>query len=232
MRPNTWTNAQGRLSSAVMIGLIAIAFATPASGQMRVGLRGGLSVSGMSTDEEGLGFGKGLIGGGWIRTPLRGVIGLQVEGYYVQKGFRETDAQNATVAWLQLDYFEFPLLLTFLVNRGEPQMGYVAVGGAFSLERGCTFGARGEGVSAEVDCDQFNRNSGGLGFYPENFDAGLVMGGGLEIDVGSLIVTFDARADAGLREAVRFSPSGFDSETFGGRNFSLQIMMGIAFPLH
>ncbi len=84
VRLKIWRSAQARLSSAVGLALIALAFATPASGQMRAGLRGGLSISGMSTDAEGLGFGKGLIGGGWVRTLLGGAIAIQIDDYHPQ----------------------------------------------------------------------------------------------------------------------------------------------------
>jgi hypothetical protein len=58
-----------------------------------------------------------------------------------------------------------------------------------------------------------------------------VLGAGLELDLGSIIVTLDARADLGLKDAMTFYTGGFEGDWYGGQNVGVQVMAGIAFPL-
>lgn len=216
------------LHTVLTLPLFFMLSALPATAQLRAGLRAGLSMAAMVTDPEDLGFRTGFIGGGWLRAPLGGPIALQIEAYYVQKGYEEGNRQVAT--WLQLDYFEFPVLLTFLLNRGEEVMVYFATGGALSVERGCEIGASVAGHSASIDCSQTGLDDG-PGFYPENLDVGLVLGTGLEFDLGRVILTLDGRADLGLKDAMGFWTGGVNGEYYGGQNAGFEVMAGIAFHL-
>ena len=203
-------------------------WATPAAAQARAGIHGGLSSSALIMDSGDSGFRKSFIGGGWVRFPLAGAVGLQLGAYYAQKG--SSDSGEGFTAEVQLKYIELPLLLAFLFNRAGEVSGYLATGGAFAVQRGCQVSASVQGASASIDCDATDVN-GIQPFDAEKFDVGFVLGTGLEIDRGPIILTFDLRSNFGLMEAFSIYPQGSELDSDSGQNLSLAFMAGVAFPL-
>jgi hypothetical protein len=79
--------------------------------------------------------------------------------------------------------------------------------------------AEAAGVSVDVSCDDF-------GVERKSTDIGIVGGAGLEVDVGSVILTFEGRYGMGL---TNLADTCFDDDSIKSRN--LQGLVGVAFKL-
>jgi hypothetical protein len=88
-----------------------------------------------------------------------------------------------------------------------------------AFEASCNVSAEAAGVSVDVSCDDF-------GVERKSTDIGIVGGAGLEVDVGSVILTFEGRYGMGL---TNLADTGFDDDSIKSRN--LQGLVGVAFKL-
>jgi hypothetical protein len=211
----------------VVVAIAVCAGADSAAAQARAGLHAGFSRSALIMDSGDTGFRRGLIGGGWVRFPIVGAVGLQLGAYYVQKG--SSDTGEGITADVELDYIDVPLLLAFLLNRTGELSGYINTGGALGILRSCQFSVRAQGASISTDCESFQ--DGTFLISTDKIDVGFVLGGGVEWDQGPLIFTLDTRATFGLMEAFRIHAVDFPDDDDRGQNLNLALMAGVAFPV-
>lgn len=218
-------------SGSLLCALALVAFAGPAAAQMNgrameLGLKGGLTFSNISVDDdEGTDFGNltGFGGGAFLRIPL-GRVALQPEVLYLRKGTTASGGDLDDVELeVRLDYVEIPLLLMIPFGTGEGVSPYLLGGGAIAFEAGCEFGLDAGGVSLNIDCDEGEEED--VEFQRKSFDYGAVIGAGIQVPVGAGAFLVEGRYTFGLAD---LNDSGDDNSV---KNRSAAVMIGYSFTL-
>ena len=136
----------------------------------------------------------GAVGGLFMSYAPISWFSIQPELLYSQKGVKLEWFGAEAVA--KLDYIEIPVLAKLNIPIGAVKPN-IFVGPAFAFN----IVARGT-----VDVGGTTVVSGSLkdaGADIEAFDFGLVFGGGVDFEVGSVLVTLDGRYTLGLTEVVK-----------------------------
>ena len=190
-----------------------------------IGIKGGLNVSDVSTDdpafEELTDSKTGFVGGAYFNLPLGSTFALQPEALFSQQGFKGTDPELPDYeAQFKVNYFQIPVLVKAQFPSGDIRPAVYA-GPVVSFESSCKFGLSAEGQSAEVDCDQADAGD------RKSTDFGAAFGGNLDWFVGPVVVTFDVRYLLGLTN-LNDDPDSDDSV----KNRVWQFMAGVGLPLN
>lgn len=193
---------------------LLIVFLTSAQSQTYLGVKGGVVTSSFRGADKSLtqDKNKGFNGGVFFSvSTLNGLVSIQPELLYVQKGSKLTTTGGAVTNHNDLTYFEVPLLLKVNAPLGaiKPNVfagPYAAI--AFKKEYG------------------YNKESNLLPDYTINtFDYGGIVGAGLDLNLTKVFkVTFDARYAFGF-EKVK------DIKTEDVKNGAFALNMGLAFKL-
>ncbi len=167
---------------------VLIPLAAPA--QTSMGIKGGLSYATLSNKSPDFDNRTGLAAG--IAFDMRsGLIGIQPEILYVQKGVTATGTPSGSSP--KLDYIEVPVLLKLTLGTpGLQPMVYAGPSAGFRLS--CKV--------LEVDC---------AGGTVKSTDWGAVLGGGLRIG-GNKGLTLEGRYSWGLKDIHDVS-AGVDQKT-------------------
>jgi Outer membrane protein beta-barrel domain len=193
----------------------AVLVAGSAAAQVEVGIKGGVTFADVpkyaTLIEEDEGNAEMRIGaavGGHVAISLGGVVSLQTEVLYTQKGL-EAEAPFGADETLQLrlDYIDVPVLLR-LGPTGGNGLQFLA-GPSFNFNTSAR--AVLEGV---FDADEDIKDE------IESFEIGLVLGVGY---YGSLF-TIEGRYQEGLTDIAKFADF-FDDETYKNRTFL--VMLGV-----
>lgn len=192
-----------------------------------IGIKGGLNVSDVSTDDpmfEELADSKtGFVGGAFFNLPLGSTFALQPEALYSQQGFKGTDPEfSEAELQFKVDYIQIPVLVKAQFPTGSIRPAVYA-GPVVSFESSCNLGATVSGVSAEADCDSPEADVGDR----KSTDFGAAFGGNLDWFVGPVVVTFDVRYLLGLTN-LNDDPDSDES----AKNRVWQFMAGVGFPLN
>ena len=203
---------------------LALLIAAPLQAQTTLGVKGGINVANVNTDVPefellGTSSKTGFVGGAYANLGLGGLFAIQPELLYSQKGFKAEE--TGIEAQFKVNYFEIPLLLKaqFPMEMIRPA---IYAGPVVSFETSCKLGLAEGGISAEVDCDS---DEAGVDERKKT-DVGAVFGGNLDLFVGSLVLTLDARYQLGLTN-LDDSPDTDESV----KNNVWQIMAGVGFTL-
>ena len=146
---------------------------------------------------------NGFVGGVSFLLPTNRYGGYQIEALFHQKGARNLLRRDDH---LSLTYFEIPVLLHLDVAQRDPRAVFLLAGVAPAVNLHASY--EDEGVKEDVTSDI------------ENFDIGLVIGGGVELRY----LTVEARYTWGLRSAFH------DGELDGAfKNRAFTIMAGYRF---
>jgi outer membrane protein with beta-barrel domain len=146
---------------------------------------------------------NGFVGGVSFLIPTNKAGGYQIEVLFHQKGARNLLRRDDHLA---LTYLEIPVLLHLDLVQRDPRGVFLVAGVAPAFNVHAAY--EDEGVKEDVTSDI------------ENFDIGLVFGGGVELRY----VTVEARYTWGLRSAFH---DGELEGTFKNRAFT--IMAGFRF---
>jgi hypothetical protein len=158
----------------LLVGVL-IVLSAPAAEAVDFGFKAGVhwaTLPGYTGPLGGLDSGstRNLSGGPFLVFPLGGVLALQPEALFVQKG-TVLEAENPDLdfrATLELEYLEFPILARIATNQPGSTSFYALVGPSF----GYGFRARERieslGQESERELDTIAR-----------FEASLVVGGGI-----------------------------------------------------
>ena len=152
------------------------------------GVKLGLSMATLTgEDSEGLDSRIGLAGGAFVRVPIGEQLSIQPEVNYVQKGAEES-AIGITLK-IKMDYVEIPVLLRYEFPAGGSVLPCLYAGPmvAFKVVSDMT----AEALGTSLDLGIANQKS---------TDFGLVIGGGIDVGMGSSAITFDLRFAVGLAE--------------------------------
>ena len=120
----------------------------------------------------GLGSGStsGITGGPFVVFPLAGVMALQPEVVFVQKG-TQLDAANPELhlkTTLELEYLEFPILARIATKQPGSTSFYVLAGPSFGYGLRARERIESQGGESERELDTIER-----------FEVSLVLGGGV-----------------------------------------------------
>lgn len=212
--------------------LLILSFAAPASAQL--GIKGGVNLTNfVGDDADKYESTPGLNLGASLSLASLGPVQLLGEVYYRQKGaeYDLTDpsslgnpgGQGGTFE-IGLDYVEIPLLVRLdLRGPGSRVLPYLVGGPAFGWQLDCGVSASGTDGTTQPDCDDLTENFGNT---IRNYEAGLVLGGGLAFNVARLgAVSLDARYTRGL------SKIGEGGDALNIRNQAFTLMLGYAFGI-
>ena len=183
------------------------------------GVKGGINIASLSGDDAGdTNSRTGFVGGAFAQADVSDEFGFRLEALYVMKGATETvDSLSTPIdVTLKVDYLEFPLLFVFNLASGE-KVGLNIFGGptfAFNI-----------GADAEVD----GLGSADLGDFVKGFEFGATIGAGIEYQLTSMSLTFDARYSLGASTIAEDDES--TGESADVKNRGIGLMVGAKFPL-
>lgn len=179
----------GRNHFLLLAGCVGL-ITTSLSAQTTIGIKGGLSYATLSNKSPDFSNRTGFAAG--VAIDVRaGLIGIQPELLYVQKGVTATGTPSGSS--LKLDYAEVPVLLKLTLGTpGIQPMIYAGPSAGFRLS--CKV--------LEVNCA-----SGTI----KSTDWGAVLGGGLRIG-GNKGLTLEGRYSWGLKDIHDVS-AGVDQKT-------------------
>lgn len=214
----------------LVIGACAVGLFTAARAEAQrvdVGVKAGLINAGMVSHEIPISTGRALGmseklapgAGVFLALHLNRVFALQPEVLYLPKG-GEWDALGASVD-VKLSYVEVPLLLrAALPLEGWKVQPVLFAGPAVAFRASCEVSGQASGISATLSCSS---TAGLLEF--RSADAGIVLGAGLEVPLGKVRASFEARVDLGLANiASGNAASTVHNRAYGG-------FVGLAVPL-
>ncbi len=222
----------------ILLGLLALAVApAPTAAQFR--FSGGVNL----TDFFGGDVGEteqstGLNMGASFPVMRFGPVQIVAEGYYRQKGATQSiqDLQAAALAGdltnalttfeIGLDYIEIPILARIdLPVLGGRILPYLAGGPALAWKIDCGVKADALTASSDVSCDDFSSEN--LGETLRDYERGLVVGGGIDLAVGSMgAVNIDARLTRGLSRLSE----GQDGPDVKNQAFSVMLGYSLGLP--
>jgi hypothetical protein len=209
-------------AAAVLLALAlapATLWAQDTGTTMDLGVKVGVNLATLNGQGESPGRRTGFIGGAHltISLPNNSMFYFQPELLYSQKGFSESVEGNS--ATLALDYIDLPVLVGVKFDNGGSVTPRIFAGPQASFKMSCKLKGDAGGDSASIDC--------GSDLIGEVFDAkgvlfDLLFGAGVDFDMGSLDIVFDARYDLGLTDALDLGDSKMSA---------WQFLAGVAFPL-
>jgi len=202
---------------------------TASQAQTVFGVKGGLVSSTLKLSGEGTAeaspFMKrrsGVSGGAFLALGS-GLIGLQVEGLYVQKGVKVAgDFEGTTFSGtLKVSYIEVPALLRLSFPAGSIRP-YVYAGAGAAFEMKCEGEVTSDGQTQTGTCEEAEQQQAGTD--RRKLDITALGGGGIQFRLSSLSILFEARYARGIRNLNK-------SGDGGAKNEALSFLTGVAIPI-
>ena len=153
-------------------------------------------------------------GGGCVRLPLAGPVGVQVEALTTPKGTRLEEPDSGVSETLMLRYFEVPYLLRIDAPGQETGGWFVFGGGYFAVRTSAKV------QTSLVDNSIVSGTRDDAGDAVERYDHGWVAGAGY--DIGRYVVV-EGRYARGLSNVNRIPDS------VGFTNRALTFMVGVRY---
>ncbi len=182
------------VSRGALILFLGLGTTTPALGQWAIGAKGGVNVTDMAIETDGVAVPTdsrtGMSAGGLIAYTAAPWLSLQLEARYTQKGTTQPQGDGID-ALLRTSYAEVPLTARLVIPTGGIVRPHVYAGGFASFEVSCGLKAEGAGVSVDIGCGEEAER--------KKSDYGVVFGAGSDFAVGPVVVTLDAEYGMGLR---------------------------------
>lgn len=186
--------------------IMVVSFVSVASAQIGpVGLKVGMNMADLTGDAENTDMKAGLVIGAFANFSL-GVINIQPELLYSMKGSKVDDVSQ------DYNYFEIPILIKYNLPIPGKLTPSVYAGPVFSI----LLNAESDGNDIK---DQLKNN-----------DYGIIIGAGVNMDLGSYVLTFDARYNMGLSDISDLDDNLPNSED-EWKNSTIMVMAGIGFNL-
>ena len=131
--------------------------------------------------------------GGFVRLPLFNRISVQLEAFYLSKGFATTGLylDGSTV---RASYLEFPVLLSYRLTQGAGAVRVVVLAGGFwGHEMACSTVGGVASIRGSNRCDGIFRDR-------ITADLGFIFGGAVEVDVSKRwFLVADGRYHLGMK---------------------------------
>jgi hypothetical protein len=208
----------------------------------RFGIKSGANFANVYNVEDSLDYKTrtGFIIGGFYRFDLNNHLAIQPEAYYSMKGTKVGSVETyeylggtVTEAYdynLKLNYLEIPVLLKYKIpTRGKlkpnlflgPCMAFklsARLTGSYKYEENYAYPGESGYVSYTGNIDEELDEV-------KTTDFGLIIGAGVDIEMGSSSLVIEARYNWGLTGLSKFA----DASDPGAKNAAFTLMMGIAF---
>ena len=207
------------------VGLVALAafllagVQATAAQDITIGALGGVNFANISTDDPDLADTESLTGfqgGVFVSFGVGPRVEIRPELLYSGKGFRLID--GADEADLEINYIEIPVLVRVnLAPEGQVQP-VIFAGPAVSFEASCEVEGTVEGFDVEADCDDPE-----IELLRKSTDVSVLLGAGLDFDVGGAVILVEGTYDIGLR-ALEDDDSDGNTKS---RVFALRAGVGI-----
>lgn len=204
------------LSMLVAVGLVA-ATSDVFAGDTSFGVRLGVSLANLTgsdidlSDDETKKMRAGIVSGAYVAIKAGDSIVIQPELLYIQKGTKITFDGGSFA--INLDYVEIPILLKYIIGGSGSVTPSLFIGPSIGFLMTAT---AKEGESDADDIKEFQSSS----------DFGLVFGGGLDFEAGSMDVGFDVRYGLGLTPIDK-KFEGFDQSNI--KNSAIVVSLGVTF---
>lgn len=204
------------LSMLVAVGLVA-ATSDVFAGDTSFGVRLGVSLANLTGSDLDLSDGEtkkmraGIASGAYVAIKAGDSIVIQPELLYIQKGTKLTFDGGSFA--INLDYVEIPILLKYIIGGSGSVTPSLFIGPSIGFLMTATVK---DGESNESDIKESQSSS----------DFGLVFGGGLDFEAGSLDVGFDVRYGLGLTPIDK-KFEGFDQSNI--KNSAIVVSLGVTF---
>lgn len=220
------------LLTTLTLGALAFTISTPAAAQLT--FRGGLNLSDFVGDDAGETDSKTGLNLGGAYSPIAfGPASVVLEVYYREKGAEQLMAirQGQPVTGeveVGLDYVEVPVLLRVDLPVGPNWLRpYLDGGPAFGWNLDCGISIDTETGTSENECDDLFGSQEQLEETIEDYEQGLVLGGGFDFHLPRRIgaINIDARYTRGLSRLAE-GEDGLDV-----KNESFTVMLGYALGL-
>jgi len=211
-----------RSRSILGAALLVAASAAPLSGQMLMGVKGGVNFATVDITSNGSGVSAGtrqsFHGAVVLGFGLRPNLSIEVPMMYVGKGFKpDSSAAGGALGDLSINYFEFPLLVvgTF---PADPSLfaGRVFAGPSLALRSSCNLTAANQDPTGWTDCDADISSA---------IDFSIMAGVGVKMGKGLGGFTFEVTYDYGLSNIVK------DDTGTSGKNRNLMFTVGYIVPI-
>ena len=221
-------------AAALLVGMIA----TSAYAQMpaKFGAKAGLNIGYFEGgDGKGSTSLHGWSAGVFTNLGLFGRWSFQPEVMYTQKGAKVQgrDDLEEVITTIELNYFEIPVLLKYSMNRANPISPYLITGPAlaFISRSRTTYETIVQGIPLAGSEVNYNQRP---------IDLSLVLGAGIDFDLGPRQVIFDVRFTKGLRnvwDSVDWADVPPDQQAYAHpdgkadymRNFVVSVSGGVMF---
>ena len=175
-------------------------------GSMKVGLKGGLNISGFHGDDaEGWDSRIGGCVGALAEFPINNMLSFAPELLYTMKGAK-ADIGDEEVTW-KLSYIEIPMLFKFAFPTGGAVNPMLLVGPEVAFKTSSKLA----GGDVEVEFDE-----------AKSTDVGFIVGGGIGFPFGTHSGSVEVRYDLGLTNMV-------DVEDADVKNDVISFLFGISF---
>ena len=204
-----------RFVSVVLGASLCVFVATTAQAQIALGIRGGYNSSSVTIKEndvkiEGFKSRSGFHGGVDLAFAVSPMVGVEIGGFYSQKGFGE----ESTDATAKLDYIDIPLVVAINVPTNSQITPRIFLGGVGSIEMSCKLSLAGTSVDC-TDEDFGARKS----FY---FSA--IGGAGIAVAAGPGTFLIQGAYQLGLTNIS-------DEEGVSAKGNAIQASVGYRFPV-
>jgi hypothetical protein len=156
----------------------------------------------------------GSMGGLSFVLPFGSTFALQPEALLVTSG---AEPRTGSDEGLRLTYAQIPVLLRITPAASSPLSPHVYVGPYFGLRISCTIDIGG----TDGDCDEFEDVN------TETVDLGGIVGGGLDLNLGGLIITGGLRYGFGVSKVAEFDTEDVRESA---RNGSFAVYGGLSIP--
>lgn len=196
----------GLLAGAMMMGAPVAGVAAQGiplvPSRPTIGIMAGVNLASISGDDiSDVDNRTGVLGGVFVTFHLTNSFGIEPEALYSQRGASLSDAGDFD-ATIKMDYIEIPVLLRFGIPVVGPIRPFFVAGPSFGFQSKCAVTAEGSGVSASVDCDQFDEDPE-ASIDSKSFDLSGVVGAGLDFRLGGTTLMVGARYQHGFSDVVK-----------------------------
>jgi hypothetical protein len=210
---------------------LLIVSAAPVSGQMQVGILGGVNFAKYDADEPAEHTSRiGLVLGGVAEFALNERFGLRLEPVLIQKGGTGEDASVQEKATLEQAMFELPVLLT--LGWGETTRPYLLAGPTLAAVVTSRIEGEMQGIPMEGDLKEVT----------ETFELGMAVGAGVAHSLGRVSAFVEARYLRGFSNMQKggdalfttgpFSTTvTFDKEDNEYHLRGIQLLAGLTIPV-
>ena len=185
--------------------------------QNLLGVKAGYVMADVSVDDFDTDSRSGIGFGAFLQVPIGGSLSVQPEALYLPKGFKTEDLGiefEAKAAYLQV-----PILVQYHFQTGGNVAPRLFAGPSIAFELSCDIEATDGVVSAEDSCD-----SEEFEFSTKSADFGLVFGAGVDLPLGSMVLTLDGRYDLGVTNIL-------DEGEEEVQNRAWEFFAGLGFPM-